>query len=259
MSTWDELKKCGEGFAAGAASGAALDAASGGATLGAGAAVGGLWACADASDLDEMAWRGIKKGAAAAWDAVSSLWEDDAKPDALPTLEFALFRTAWSIQHTRRFVYMYGARSSRREDIRNNTAGAWKEGDPAKIWHAANRAALLGPAGVQLTAAALYRGLAIQYLRLRSQDRASSPEAVLTQAVKSFGDWLHAGAPGTIDAWLPTEGLRRAAQLTRDATAQPVAVEPAPAQGYGLRAGLLATGLLLALGATGALVWRTTR
>lgn len=259
MSTWDELKKCGEGFAAGAASGATLDAASGGATLGAGAAVGGLWACADASDLDEIAWKGVKKGAAAAWDAVSSLWEGENKPSAPPPLEAALFRTAWAIHHTKRFVYMYGARSSRREDIRNNTAGTWKEGNPARIWTDANRAALLGPAGVQTPPADLYRGLAIQYLRLRSQDRASSPEAVLTQAVKSFGDWLQAGAPGTIDTWLPTEGLRRAAQLTADATAQPVAVEPAPTEGYGLRAGLLATGLLIALGATGALVWRTTR
>lgn len=259
MSTWDELKKCGEAFAAGAASGASLDAATGGATFGAGAAVGGLWACADASDLDELAWRGVKKGAAAAWDAVAALWRDEDKPDAPPPLEWALFRTAWSIQHTRRFTYMYGARSSRREDIRNNTAGAWKEGDPAKLWHPANRAALLGPAGVQLTAADLYRGLAIQYLRLRSQDRVSSPEAVMMQAVKSFGDWLQAGAPGAIDDWLPTDGLRRAAQLTRDATAQAVPVEPAPSRGYGLRAGLLATGLLLALGGAGALVWRNAR
>ncbi len=197
MSDWkDELMKCGAA-AAGGAAGAGV------ATGGAGAVVGGLYACAQASSLDALAWRGIKSMASEAWSAVTGLFEDDKPaPKAPPSLDFALARTARSLEHSSDGVYRYS--------YKLNGKLTWKEGDLARIWHEANRAALYGDAGRTLTPEALFEGLARMFRFTRPTAAQRGAEGALLDAVVAFGDFLQLHGPGgDIHAWYPTERLRQ--------------------------------------------------
>lgn len=205
MSWQDELMKCGAAAAGGAASGAKIDALTGGASLGAGTAVGGLYACASASNLDSLAWRGVKSMAKDAWDAVTGLFEDDAPKKAPPSLDFALARTASSLEHDNDGRYRY---------LRKLKDGGrvWKEGDLAKIWHEANRAALYGDAGRALTPEALFGGLARMFRFTRPTAASRGAAGALLDAAVAFGDFLKAQGPeGDINTWQPTERLRQLA------------------------------------------------
>ncbi len=214
MTDWkDELMKCGAA-AAGGAAGAGV------ATGGVGAVAGGLYACAQASSLDALAWRGIKSMASEAWGALSGLFEDD-KQKAPPSLDFALARTARSLEHSGDGVYRYSYKLDGKL--------TWKEGDPARIWHEANRVALYGDAGRALTPEALYAGLARMFRFTRPTAAQRGAEGALLDAVVAFGDFLQAHGPdGDINTWYPTERLRQLAQSTTGQAGGIKHLDPSP-------------------------------
>jgi len=255
MSYWEEFEKCAEEGAKGTTVGASVDVVTGGATLGGGAAVGGIYGCLSALDDPTKAARSAGRYLGRAWDRVSDLGKgalnlvfNDEKKRTPRTVAFdsALLRTVWHLEHRRTRRYEVCVEDPAHpmalgKRLRENVCLRWTVNPASSIWTPANRAMLYGPPGTNTDPDLLYKGLSVQYSKLRASGDKGPPEDLLVKAIAAYGDFLKRYYPqgqrdeskGSVLAWEPTLELRgkrvHSAARIRDLAASGGVMEVPPA------------------------------
>lgn len=266
------------GTVVGAGAGASTGATAGASLVG---TVGGVYGCLSEADWieDLMSDVGGKKGIImGTWDSVKGAArgvasffgygkkkKKGAPPPPTP-LGDAVLTTMWHLEHRRRaaFEYCVPEQGAGEDAWERGDCMEWRPGDVAHVWNEANRTTLYGEAGAKTRPDLLYKGLAVQYAKIRNRRGArDDPKLVMAQAIRAYGDFLSTYYPngqedesrGSIEQWEPTEKARQArrrSELASKAGFVQVYEEP---KGMSRGATAAAIALPLVLGVGGALWW----